>query len=91
LETENLRLRAENKELRRRLGLTSENSHKPPGSAGYRKQSVRPALPKEGTKSVEDKKVIKEKRCFGFCFRRGLPFTNNLAERDLRPAKPNQK
>lgn len=48
LEAENLRLRAENDELRRRLGLTSENSHKPPSSDGYKKKRVRPALPKEG-------------------------------------------
>jgi len=73
LETENLRLRAENEELRRRLGLTSENSHKPPGSAGYRKQSVRPALPKKETKLVGGQKGHKGKRCFDFCFRRGRP------------------
>lgn len=36
-------LEAENAELRRRLGLTSTNSHKPPASAGYAKK---PALPK---------------------------------------------
>ena len=48
LEAENLRLKAENEELRRRLGLTSENSHKPPSSDGYKKKRVRPGLPKEG-------------------------------------------
>jgi len=48
LEAENLRLRAEIAELRRRLGLNSENSHKPPSSDGYRKKRVRPALPKAG-------------------------------------------
>ena len=52
LEAENLRLKAENEELRRRLGLTSENSHKPPSSDGYRKKSVRPGLPKDGKKSL---------------------------------------
>ena len=52
LEAENLRLKAENEELRRRLGLNSENSHKPPSSDGYRKKSVRPALPKEGKRAV---------------------------------------
>lgn len=36
-------LETENAELRRRLGLTSTNSHKPPASAGYAKK---PALPK---------------------------------------------
>jgi transposase len=48
LEAENLRLKAENAELRRRLGLNSENSHKPPSSDGYKKKRVRPGLPKEG-------------------------------------------
>ena len=43
LEAENMALRSENAELRRRLGLTSANSHKPPASAGYAKK---PALPK---------------------------------------------
>jgi len=46
LEAEVERLQAENAELRRRLGQTSQNSHKPPSSDGYRKKSVRPALPK---------------------------------------------
>ena len=52
LEAEILRLKAENEELRRRLGLNSENSHKPPSSDGYRKKSVRPALPKQGKRGV---------------------------------------
>jgi len=47
LEAENARLAAENAELRRRLGLNSQNSHKPPSSDGYRKKRARPALPKE--------------------------------------------
>jgi transposase len=48
LEEENARLAAENAELRRRLGLNSQNSHKPPSSDGYRKKPARwPALPKE--------------------------------------------
>lgn len=33
--------------MRRRLGLNSSNSHKPPSSDGYRKKRVQPALPKE--------------------------------------------
>jgi Family of unknown function (DUF6444) len=41
------RLRAENAELRRRLGLDSTNSHKPPSGDGYRKKTVAPGLPKE--------------------------------------------
>jgi transposase len=36
-------LEAENADLRRRLGLNSKNSHKPPSSQGY---SKKPALPK---------------------------------------------
>ena len=61
LEAEVLRLKAENEELRRRLGMNSQNSHKPPSSDGYRKKSVRPGLPKNGKKRQVDKKVIKEK------------------------------
>lgn len=44
---ENERLQAENAELRRRLGLDSTNSHKPPSSDGYAKKTVKPGLPKE--------------------------------------------
>lgn len=49
---ENAQLKAENAELRRRLGLDSNNSHKPPSSDGYKKAPVNPGLPKEknGTK-----------------------------------------
>jgi transposase len=50
LEAENATLRAENGELRRRLGMDSSNSHKPPSSDGYKKKSVKPAIPKEGGK-----------------------------------------
>ncbi len=46
LQAENARLQAENAELRRRLGLNSTNSHKPPSSNGYRKKRVQPALPR---------------------------------------------
>ncbi|MEW6296092.1 MAG: IS66 family transposase [Candidatus Diapherotrites archaeon] len=46
LQEEVARLQAENAELRRRLGLNSQNSHKPPSSDGYRKKRVQPALPK---------------------------------------------
>jgi transposase len=41
------RLEAENAELRRRLGLDSTNSHKPPSSDGHQKKTVTPGLPKE--------------------------------------------
>ncbi len=47
LRAENNRLQAENAELKRRLGLNSENSHKPPSSDGYRKKRVQPGLPRE--------------------------------------------
>ena len=47
LRAENARLQAENIELKRRLGLNSQNSHKPPSSDGYRKKRARPAVPKE--------------------------------------------
>jgi transposase len=48
LQAENTTLRSENTELRRRLGLNSTNSHKPPATDGYAKK---PALPKpEGGK-----------------------------------------
>jgi transposase len=47
LRAENTRLQAENDELRRRLGLNSQNSHKPPSSDGYRKKRIQPALPKD--------------------------------------------
>lgn len=47
LEEENEALKVENAELRRRLGLNSHNSHKPPSSDGLSKKS---ALPKESGK-----------------------------------------
>ena len=45
-------LEAENAELRRRLGMDSRNSDKPPSSDGYKKKTVKPGLPKDkkGTK-----------------------------------------
>lgn len=46
LQAEVVRLQAENAELRRRLEMNSQNSHKPPSSDGYRKKRVQPALPK---------------------------------------------
>lgn len=45
---ENAQLKAENAELRRRLGMDSHNSHQPPSSDGYRKKTVKPGVPKEG-------------------------------------------
>jgi hypothetical protein len=47
LQTELACLQAENAELRRRLGMNSSNSHKPPSSDGYRKKRAGSALPKE--------------------------------------------
>jgi hypothetical protein len=47
LQAENARLQAENAELRRRLGMNSSNSHKPPSSDGYRKKRAGSALPKK--------------------------------------------
>lgn len=41
------RLKAENAELRRRLGLDSTNSDQPPSSDGYKKKPIRPGIPKE--------------------------------------------
>lgn len=46
LEAEIARLKVENAELRRRLEMNSQNSHKPPSSDGYRKKTVQPAMPK---------------------------------------------
>jgi len=46
LQAEVARLLAENDELRRRLEMNSQNSHKPPSSDGYRKKRIQPALPK---------------------------------------------
>ena len=40
-------LEVENAELRRRLGLNSTNSHKPPSSDGYAKKVIRAGLPKD--------------------------------------------
>jgi len=40
-------LEAENAELRRRLGLDSNNSHKPPSSDGLKKKTTQPGLPKD--------------------------------------------
>ncbi|MCC5945166.1 MAG: hypothetical protein JJT94_09525 [Bernardetiaceae bacterium] len=49
LKSENDALKLENAELRRRLGLNSKNSSKPPSSDGYKKKPV-PALPKTSGK-----------------------------------------
>jgi len=46
LQAEIVHLQAENTELRRRLGMNSQNSHRSPSSDGYRKKRVQPALPK---------------------------------------------
>ncbi|CAK0740031.1 transposase [Gammaproteobacteria bacterium] len=40
-------LEAENAEFRRRLGMDSSNSHKPPSSDGLKKKPIKPAFPKE--------------------------------------------
>lgn len=48
LVAETERLKAEIAELRRRLGLDSTNSHKPPSSDGYQKETIKPGLPKGG-------------------------------------------
>lgn len=53
-------LEAENAELRRRLGLNSHNSHKPPASDGLAKKSV---LPKESGKKTVDRSDTTEKLC----------------------------
>jgi transposase len=39
-------LKAEIEELKARLGSNSHNSNKPPSSDGYKKKTVKPALPK---------------------------------------------
>jgi transposase len=44
---ENAQLKAENAELRRRLGMDSNNSHKPPSSDGLKKKTTKPGLPKD--------------------------------------------
>ncbi len=62
LQAENTRLAAENAELRHRLGLNSQNSHKPPGSDGYRKKRARQLFPKRKSPS-EGSPVTKAKRC----------------------------
>ena len=52
LVAETERLKAENAELRRRLGLDSANSHKPPSSDGYQKKTIKPGLP-QGEKQAK--------------------------------------
>ena len=42
--------------MRRRLGMNSGNSHKPPSSDGCQKKSVRPALPKKDKEAPDGKK-----------------------------------
>jgi hypothetical protein len=44
---ENKQLKAENSELRGRLGLNSTNSSKPPNSDGLKKKLITPAIPRE--------------------------------------------
>ena len=45
------KLETENAELRRRLGLDSTNSHKPPSSDGYKKKTIKPGIPKDGKRA----------------------------------------
>ena len=47
LEAENAELRAENRELKRQLGMNSQNSHKAPSSDIYKKAKKKSQLPKE--------------------------------------------
>jgi hypothetical protein len=44
---ENAQIKVENAQLRRRLGMDSSNSDKPPSSDGYQKKPVKPGLPKD--------------------------------------------
>lgn len=52
LQAEIVHVQAENAELHRRLGLNSHKSHQPPSSNGYRKKTVKPALPKGEKRAV---------------------------------------
>jgi transposase len=54
-------LEAENAELRRRLGLDSTNSHKPPSSDGYKKKTTKPGIPKDEKRSNGGQKGHKGK------------------------------
>ena len=47
LKAENAELKAEVSDLRVRLESNSRNSNNPPSSNGYKKQTVKPALPKD--------------------------------------------
>jgi len=47
LKAENAELKAEVSDLRARLDSNSHNSNKPPSSDGYKKQTIKPALPKD--------------------------------------------
>jgi len=46
LKAENAVLKAEIEELKARLDSNSHNSNKPPSSDGYKKKTVKPALPR---------------------------------------------
>ena len=46
LKAENVELKVEVSDLRTRLDSNSHNSNKPPSSDGYKKQTIKPALPK---------------------------------------------
>jgi len=58
---ENAQLKADNAELRRRLGLDSTNSHKPPSSDGYKKKTTKPGIPKDGKRANGGQKGHKGK------------------------------
>lgn len=51
LRQENMMLKSEVSGLRSRLGSDSHNSNKPPSSDGYKKQPVKPGLPKDKSSS----------------------------------------
>ncbi len=96
LKQENAFLRQKNQELKAKLNSNSGNSSRPPLNDGYRKK---PALPKakEGrykrTKggNLVEQLIRKKEAILAFAFNEEVFFTNNLAERDIRPVKIKMK